>query len=887
MSYSTLLQSATDKLKKWRDGLQEGDIIDVFEEKYSTWYTAKILARIGCTISIKYYGYSGKDGNAEMDIHDPMCSVSPALSKVKVPNMRWGGIKDPQAQWEFSRNLVPLHMQASWEATHPAPKEKEEEEATAPSTKHQDMLNAYIRAGGSKPSSRSSRGARAESASSERDSYEYDARAGMRSTKERKIKDVTQDGEDDNEWVCGVCKMLEAADGSALALCDGPCMQSFHTSCLGFPSAEDLPQVGGVWLCTDCETGVHQCFICEKRGKDLLEVNRCSQPRCGKYYHEACLKQDVAASAASSSERGVRKADGAAGNSDVMDAPDPHAGDPLYLRTEIKKVRRELPPVVENRVQNSLHGNNLTDLVCKVGDVGLDNPVIRAKFTEKQIVEAIAVTTPAARAQAMVDTFAFKCPHHQCRVCHEFYTGPLCKNEKSRNEKGELFECIACPVAFHANCIPPGTRFNSICLICNNHPNKSLPGREARTYKGAMGSILEQCILPEEPPNANDILDHHFRLPLHIRDDVNNSGAPLKYKVINRLGYDSLPKKGAELPVYSGHDGGVCHCKGSKCDDDCINRVLKFECGSSAQRRGGATEETEANGGNATEKSSNCCIGPSCGNRRFANKEWSPIVRFREHAMGFGCKATGDILDGSLIIEYIGEVINDEEMETRMRNQREFTPNDHDFYIMQLDNGLYVDGKHKGNDSRFINHSCDPNCELERWVVNGKMRIGIFAIRDIVKGEPLSYDYQFDTKEVAAFKCYCGTALCRGSMAPRDKSQRTVKDLSNSQRKTLIKQGQARENKSEADLRIEEWSRSYTSRTLPGDPIRSVVEGPHKASLAFACHVVNNDCGVFLARNIENTSSSDWGKRRSHMWSLAAEEAAMYMQQGGAAKRRK
>jgi SET domain-containing protein len=47
-----------------------------------------------------------------------------------------------------------------------------------------------------------------------------------------------------------------------------------------------------------------------------------------------------------------------------------------------------------------------------------------------------------------------------------------------------------------------------------------------------------------------------------------------------------------------------------------------------------------------------------------------------------------------------------------MELQRLQCPNDHDFYIMELDPGIFVDGKKKGNLSRFINHSCDPNCEL-------------------------------------------------------------------------------------------------------------------------------------------------------------------------------
>jgi hypothetical protein len=122
-------------------------------------------------------------------------------------------------------------------------------------------------------------------------------------------------------------------------------------------------------------------------------------------------------------------------------------------------------------------------------------------------------------------------------------------------------------------------------------------------------------------------------------------------------------------------------------------------------------------------------------------------------------------------MEYVGEVIDYAEVHRRMNHQRVHSPNDKDFYIMELDNGMFVDGKFKGSTSRYINHSCDPNCELQRWVVKGYPRIGIFAIRDIADGEPLSYDYQFDTNEAETFKCYCGTDKCRGTMAPKKKGK--------------------------------------------------------------------------------------------------------------------
>ena len=78
-------------------------------------------------------------------------------------------------------------------------------------------------------------------------------------------KDPTKDGEDDNEWVCKVCRMLEAEDGSALCLCDGPCHSSVHVSCmkLDLPTGSALPSTqGDVWLCDDCRIGKHECFIC-------------------------------------------------------------------------------------------------------------------------------------------------------------------------------------------------------------------------------------------------------------------------------------------------------------------------------------------------------------------------------------------------------------------------------------------------------------------------------------------------------------------------------------------------------------------------------------------------------------------------------------------------
>lgn len=53
-------------------------------------------------------------------------------------------------------------------------------------------------------------------------------------------------------------------------------------------------------------------------------------------------------------------------------------------------------------------------------------------------------------------------------------------------------------------------------------------------------------------------------------------------------------------------------------------------------------------------------------------------------------------------------------------------------------------GAAQGALGRFINHSCDPNCETQKWVVRGELAIGLFALRDIAAGEELTFDYNFE-----------------------------------------------------------------------------------------------------------------------------------------------
>ena len=74
----------------------------------------------------------------------------------------------------------------------------------------------------------------------------------------------------------------------------------------------------------------------------------------------------------------------------------------------------------------------------------------------------------------------------------------------------------------------------------------------------------------------------------------------------------------------------------------------------------------------------------------------------------------------------------------------------------------YIDASKKGNISRFMNHSCNPNCQLQKWVVGSQMRIGIFTIKDVPEGAELSFDYKFERYGNEAQPCYCGEPNCTG-----------------------------------------------------------------------------------------------------------------------------
>ncbi|KAI8365124.1 hypothetical protein BD560DRAFT_402186 [Blakeslea trispora] len=155
------------------------------------------------------------------------------------------------------------------------------------------------------------------------------------------------------------------------------------------------------------------------------------------------------------------------------------------------------------------------------------------------------------------------------------------------------------------------------------------------------------------------------------------------------------------------------------CGDDnrCINRMMFMEC-----------------------MLQDCPCGRLCRNRRFQLGQYASVDVIKTQKKGYGLRALTNLAPNSFIMEYIGEVIPQK----------------------------IIDATKRGCLARFMNHSCNPNCVTQKWVIGKKMRIGIFTNRYITAGEELTFDYKFERYGTIAQKCYCGEPNCKGYIGASD-----------------------------------------------------------------------------------------------------------------------
>ena len=119
-----------------------------------------------------------------------------------------------------------------------------------------------------------------------------------------------------------------------------------------------------------------------------------------------------------------------------------------------------------------------------------------------------------------------------------------------------------------------------------------------------------------------------------------------------------------------------------------------------------------------------------------------------------GLYAATNIKKDTKIIEYKGKIITVKETETNPKFD-----NDKAIYLFNLNKKYDLDGDFKFNTARLINHSCDPNCEVD----GVGLKLWIYSIKDIKKNDELTYDYGFSfDKDYKDFPCRCGAKKCVG-----------------------------------------------------------------------------------------------------------------------------
>ncbi|KPP75631.1 histone-lysine N-methyltransferase, H3 lysine-36 and H4 lysine-20 specific-like [Scleropages formosus] len=545
------------------------------------------------------------------------------------------------------------------------------------------------------------------------------------------------------ENVCQVCEKT-----GELLLCEGQCCGAFHLQCIGLT---ETPQ--GKFVCQECTTGLHTCFVCKKPGQD---VRRCMVPVCGKFYHGEC-------------------------------------------------VTRYAPTVAQGRgFRCSLH----VCLACYITNPA--NPsVSKGRLTRcvRCPVAYHANDYCIAAGSIILANNSFLCPNH-------FTPRKGCRNHEHVNvswcfvcsEGGSLLCCESCPAAFHRECLnidmPEGSWFCNDCRAGRKPHYKEVVWVKVGRYRWWPAEVSHPKNIPaniqrmkhdvgEFPVHffgSNDYLwTYQARVFPYMEGDANSKDKMAK-------GVDSIYKKALQEAAQRFQElqaekelrqlqedrrndkkpppyrhikvnrpiGKVqiitadlseiprCNCKASDenpcgLDSECINRMLMYECHPQV-----------------------CPAGERCQNQCFTKRQYSPVEIFRTLARGWGLRSVSHIKKGDFVSEYVGEVIDEEECRARIKHAQE---NDIcNFYMLTLDKDRIIDAGPKGNQSRFMNHSCQPNCETQKWTVNGDTRVGLFALTDVPPGTELTFNYNLECLGNGKTVCKCGAPNCSGFLGVRPKN---------------------------------------------------------------------------------------------------------------------
>ena len=541
------------------------------------------------------------------------------------------------------------------------------------------------------------------------------------------------------EKVCIKCETDEKHLIGCIQCCD-----AYHVKCLDEDVAKAIdPKVG--FTCSKCISGEKHCFSCKEslviNADDESNIFNCTISNCRKFYHTKCLEKYPGLKDLTSPEK-------------VKNTCPQHFCASCYPND-----------TADNKV--CYHGKIIRCLKC---------PVAYHSKSEDRCFPAGSV---------ILNGHNLICPLHF----------PSKRSNKIRVNLnwcffcgigGDLILCETCPAAFHLQCAKleekpsdgrPWScencsagllpRYNDIVWVkCGAYrwwparivDPEEIPDNILRQFHEDGNFVVQffgshdymwtgvgRVFLYEENDKANkdsksSSLSQNFvkglteaseafqELTIQRRENFSlklsksqntNKPAPYKY-VTHNIPQGDVKVMKADLETYE-----VCRCQ--KTDPDpcglssgCENRMTFIECHPKL-----------------------CHAGEKCQNQKFAKAEYAETYYFKCGDRGWGLKNKHHLDAGQFVNEYCGDLIDYDEYNRRLKKQNE--RGELDFYFCFLDSKRVIDAKPKGCHSRFMNHSCDPNCEGRLWTVNGDIRVGLFARHDIPPDTELTFNYNLDS----------------------------------------------------------------------------------------------------------------------------------------------
>ncbi|XP_039476845.1 histone-lysine N-methyltransferase NSD3 isoform X3 [Oreochromis aureus] len=553
------------------------------------------------------------------------------------------------------------------------------------------------------------------------------------------------------DTVCQICEVY----GDGLMVCEGDCNRQFHMECLGLSSPPE-----GRFSCAECRTGNHPCFSCKTVGR---EVTRCSVSGCGCYYHEDC----------------VRKLPGTTSSPGGGFSCPQHSCSTCCL---------------ERDPQRASKGRLIRCIRCPL-----------AYHTSDSCVAAGSV---------ILTHHIMICSNHGSAKKNGLLTSPvnvgwcfLCARATKKNvgKGGKLLCCDSCPASFHPECLememPEGSWSCSDCRAGKKPHYKQIVWVKLGNYRWWPAEICNPRLVPSNIQSLrHDIGDfpvfffgsHDYywinqgRVFPYVENDKNfvtgqininktfkkaleeaarrfqelkaqresrealkqdrNSRKPPPYKFIK----SNKPVGKVQVHVADLSEIQRCNCKPAdehpcSLESQCLNRMLQYECHPQV-----------------------CPAGDSCENQCFSKRLYAETEVIKTEGRGWGLRTNQALKKGDFVTEYVGEVIDSEECQQRIKRAHENHVTN--FYMLTLTKDRVIDAGPKGNSSRFINHSCSPNCETQKWTVNGDVRIGIFALCDIEAGTELTFNYNLHCVGNRRTSCHCGSDNCSGFLGVQPSS---------------------------------------------------------------------------------------------------------------------